>query len=281
MRHIHSNIPLALGDLINIKGFLEPVKNQFDFIKLTFHKSLLEEGVKSNSQGWSEKRQLWEKYLNDVGRLFFSESPYVLNNGEHQFRDTGNFVKEFNIQPVKPELGHLLCVGEPLDIKEGYIVITTKVREISKGNFYPLSINLWSTLAELSKKYKIVILGEREVEMRKEYEASNNSIFGIYEQIVSNVPSERVLDLTVPALGETVSNLAKIQQDCLIMKQARFVITLGIGGNFCMATAVSDMVIGFRADSHWLADTVFNREYPNAIVTKDWSYFINNMKKYL
>ena len=281
MLQINSNIPLALGDLINIKAFIDPVKNQYSSIKLTFHRSLLEEGVKSNIDGWLEKKQLWEKYLSDIGQLFFSESPYILDSGQHRFRDTMGIMQDFKIQPIKPELSHLLCKGTSLNLGKEYIVITTKVREMSRSTFYPLSINLWKTLNKLSEKYKIVILGERQVEMRREYKVLKDTVFSIYEQIISNIPNDRILDLTLPALGESVSSLSQIQQDCLIMNQAKLVITLGIGGNFVMSTAVSNMAIGFRNDNHSLAERVFNREYPNAIITKDWNRFIRALEAYL
>lgn len=280
MKLIYSNIPLALGDLINIKAFLDPVKDQYGFIRLTFHRRLLEEGVKANPNGWEEKRQQWETYLHDIGHLFFSEAPYILDDGQHQFRDTVNLIKEFGIQPRKPELAHLLCKGVPLNLGEEYVVITTKVREVSRNSFLPLSIDLWRALNKLAKKYKIVILGERRVEMRREYQVLNGTVFGIYEQIISNIPNDRIVDLTVPALGETVSNLSQIQQDCLVMNQAKCVITLGIGGNFVMSTAVAGMSIGWRTDNHWLAESVFNREYPNAIITKSWAHFIRVLESY-
>jgi len=118
--------------------------------------------------------------------------------------------------------------------------------------------------------------------MRKEYDVHQGSIFGIYEQIIANLPPDRVLNLTVPALGETVADLSAIQQDCLIMKEAKFVITIGVGGNFCLAGSTASMLIGFRADTLHFTDLIFqNREYPNAIVTKNWSHFISVLERYL
>jgi len=281
MKILKANIPLALGDLINIKTYLDDVKNQYNQINLTFHRALLEIGVNTGEPDWPIKKQKWEKYLFDVGRLFFSEAPYSIDKGQYPFLDTQSLVRRYGLQPKKPELSNLLCMGYSLNLGEEYIVITTKVREVPRKMFYPLSISLWKVLNSLSKKYKIVILGERKVEMRKEYIQFSDCIFGLYDNIISNIPSDRIIDLTVPSLGETVSDLTKIQQDALIMKEAKFVITLGNGGNFCMATAVSNMVVGFRADNHWMADAVFNKEYKNAIVTKHWAYFIQVLERYV
>lgn len=280
MEVIESNIPLALGDLINIKACCDAT-NKYDQIKITFHKSLLDTSVSTGMFDWSEKKIKWDKYLADIGKLFFSDPPYILNRSQYSFRDTSDFIKTFGLTPKKPELSSLLCKGIPLNIGEEYIVITTKIREISKKHFYPLSIQLWRVLQKLSKRYKIVILGEQLVETRKEYIGTQDIIFSIYEQIITNIPGDRIIDLTIPVLGENVSSLTQIQQDCLIMNQAKLVITLGIGGNFCMATAAASMLIGFRADQHWMADAVFNQQYSNAIVSKDWSYFIGLLERYL
>ena len=275
-------IPTSLGEIINIKYHLDLVKNRYDQIRLSFHTQLWKEGLHTEAPDWLEKKVLWTKYLNDLGKLFFSEHPYVLEPVSRKFAgDAGHVVKLLKLTPQKAEMAHLLCKGQSLNLGEEYIVITTKIRYLEKSIFYPKSIEFWRVLRKLSARYKIVILGERVVEMRKEYLSSQNSIFGIYDQIISNVPVERIIDLTVPALGETVSDLKQIQQDCLIMNEAKIVINFGVGGNSCMATSVAKMTIGFRSDPLQFADIVFGREYPNCIITKDWSHFIRTLERYL
>src|SRR5208282_2230500 len=285
MKSLSARIPTYLGNLITIKGHLDQIKNQYDRINLSFDTNLWKNYLQTHEAGWSEKEAKWYEYLSDIEKLFFSEPPYILSKVRHPtYPDLNIMFKTFNIKPSKIDLGHLLCQGQSLDIDGEYIVITTKIRHIDKSIFYPKSIELWSILKQLSEKYKIVILGEREVEKRKEYEWAGlkNGIFGIYEQIISNIPENRVHNLTVQSLGNTPSNIRQVQQDCLIMKEAKFVITLGIGGNFCMSTAVANMAIGWRQDDMWITDMTFNeKEYPNAIITKDWNYFINVLKRYI
>jgi hypothetical protein len=280
MKTLALSIPTSLGEIINIKGHLDCVKDQYSQIKISFNKGLWKAGLHMEAPDWKQKEALWNKYLDDIGKLFFSESPYSVDNFSHQFLITDGVVAKIGIPPRKVELGHLLCKGEPLNIGP-YIVMTTKIRHVEKKDFMPLSIQLWKVLRELSSKYKIVILGEREVEMRREYDMFKSNIFGLYDQIIANLPPDRIVDLTVPALGETVADLSKIQQDCLVMRDAQFVITIGIGGNSCMAAAVSKMNIGYRTDRTVFTDQIFNREYPNAIVTKNWNYFIEVLKRYL
>jgi hypothetical protein len=41
------------------------------------------------------------------------------------------------------------------------------------------------------------------------------------------------------------------------------------------------MAIGFRGDNNPFADAIFNREYSNAIISKDWNRFIAAIKVYV
>lgn len=273
-------IPTSLGEIINFKFYLDSVKHRYSQIKLGFHLPLLHQGLHTDAPDWLDKKLLWDKYLRDLGQLFFSQPPYALAlNTLAFYGDINRLVKDIKLEPTIPRLPQILPKGESLNIGE-YIVITTKAREIDPKVFFPRSGKLWNILRKLSEKYKIVILGERTVEMRKEYKNSNR-IFGLYEQIVVNIPPDRILDLTVPALGETVSDLKNIRQDCLIMKEAKFTITIGIGGNCCMSTASSNMAIGFRTDNDMLANLTYGKDYPYAMITKDWDRFIRTMENYL
>jgi hypothetical protein len=271
-------IPTSLGEILTIKFYLDQVKHQYSKIILSFHKQLWDVAVHTEAPGWKEKEILWSKFLDQLGELFFSEPPYVLEPISTKYGGNVEHILEAcHLTPKKIEMGHLLCKGTSLNIGE-YLVLTTKVREADRHIFAPLSIQFWHTLRNLSAKYKIVILGERQVEMRKEYGNDKNVVYSIYEDAICNLPKDRIVDLTVPALSETVTDLAKLQQDCLIMKEAKCVITVGIGGNFTLATAVSNLAVGFRTDKNVYGDVVFNRDYPNAIITKDWNRFIEVLK---
>lgn len=279
-------IPTSLGEIINFKQHLDSVKDGYDQIKLGFATGLWDDGLHTESPDWAEKKVLWEKYLFDIGQLFFSEPPYVLEKPNKWGGSIESLIERYSITPQKCEMAHLLCKGTPLNLGEDYVVVTTKVRGINPNFFQQKSSELWNTLRQLSQRNRIVILGERKVEIRKEYEANYNSgreslPFGLYDDIIANVPANRITDLTVPSLGETVSDLSQVQQDCLIMNQAKCVICVGIGGNSCLANAVSNMSVGFRMDNISFGDAVFTREYPNCIVTKNWPYFIHVIQRYL
>ena len=80
---------------------------------------------------------------------------------------------------------------------------------LSKHVFYPRLLNYGKYIKKLSNKYKIVILGERAVEMRKEYESSKSNVFGLYEQIIANIPTDRIIDLTVPSFRRNCSRFKR------------------------------------------------------------------------
>jgi hypothetical protein len=220
-----------------------------------------------------------------MGNLLFSQPPYVFDNNikcKHIDLDgIAKIITGLNIIPNNPNIENI-CVGSSLNLNEEYIVITTKIRHISKKLLFPLLPQLWVVLREVAKKYKIVILGERFVERSKEYSVSGNveSTFGIYEQIISNLPGDRLVDLTVPCLGITAPDITKIKQDCLIMKEAKYSVILGIGGNLWLSL-VSGKTIGFRFDNlgifTTITDLINNPNFDKAFVTKDWKIFLNKL----
>jgi hypothetical protein len=269
-------IPLSLGEIINFKYHLDLVRKSYQQITFSFHRSLMQTHLNVNAQ----QEQSQNKYLDDIGTLFFSETPYKIEPSSTKFfGDMNALTRTINVPPQKADLRQYLCKGNSLGI-DPYIVITTKVRELDRAIFFPLSSQLWGTLQSLSQKYKIVVLGEREVEMRKEYMSwTTNNIYGLYEQIISNIPADRIIDLTVPSLGNTASDLSKIQQDCLIMNQAKATITIGIGGNSGLSTASSNLAIGYRNDNNYIAERIYKAESARVCITRDWNRFISKLNE--
>ncbi len=285
-RTVSALIPIHLGELIVAKSHLDTVKDQFEKISLCFDHDTWARYFDIEKDDWAQHKIQWDQYMSDIGKLFFSELPYVItiDRADHILYHTCNqLVAEQNISPMKPELGHLLCQGNPLNLGEEYIVVTTKARSVDMNRFKSLAHLFASEIKTLSQKYKIVILGEKVVELRKEYrfDEHQNRIFSIYDTLINTLPQNRLLDLTVPSLGNTAYNLKSIQQDCLIMRDAKFVVTFGCGGNYMMSLAASSMAIGYREDNFGWSNALFEgKEYTNAFITKNWSQFIKKIKEY-
>lgn len=271
MKKLEMELCAGIGDNLVIRICFDSVKENFDQIRISHSKQVI--------NFYRNGDPKYFKFLNDLGKALFSEPPFIFDNGRYPSIQPELIIMEHASHPKKPNLDTVLCKGESLKLDDEYIVVTTKARCLKKKTFYPLSIQLWSTLRELSKKYKIVVMGERTVEISKEYKDHTSNIFGIYEQIISNIPPDRIVDLTVPALGITVPDFNKIQQDCLIMKEAKVVITLGIGGNFWLSAAVAN-TLGFRDDFDKVTDLITNPDYPTVFTTRDWSQFMEQLEKY-
>jgi|ERR1700678_1721766 hypothetical protein len=281
MKILETNVCIGLGDLICMKGQTDPFKNRFDEIRITYDPGVIREFKNGDMQ--------YMRFLDDIGELFFSERPYVLYKNApgrkidwSKIKGQQGLCREYGLPLVKPNLKYLLCKGKLLNLSEEYIVITTKHRTFPRQHWMEISPRFWEIMRKLAKKYRIVILGEKQVEISREYRGhGSDNVYGIYQDIIKNLPPDRVLDLTVPALGITAPNLQNIQQDCLIMSEAAFVVITGIGGAFCMATAVAN-TIGYRVDDDGLANELYNdREYDDAFITRNFDAFIKKLENYL
>ncbi len=276
MNQLSITVPIGLGDLIYLRAMLDEVKHNFSQIKIKFHKEIIK------SYGFDPE---YSKFLDDIGQLLFSEIPYMITEEEGiPFYGLVTICNDHHIRAVKPRLANILCKGTPLDINDEYIVMITKVRYLNRNHLDERVRSFWQVMNELSQKYKIVVLGERVVEPMRDYIGHNSNgtevIYSIYNSIIEHIPNDRIIDLTIPALGITSPQLTQIQQDCLIMNKAKLIVTLGVGGGFCMATAVGN-VVGYRIDQDPIADIVFPQEYDDARVTKDWGRFISLLQGYL
>jgi hypothetical protein len=263
-------VPVGIGDFIILRTILDKVRHKYDHIFIKSCRMLLS----------LEFQNEHNKFIDQITSCLFSEAPYqVTDILDCPYQDLPSICSNYGLNPEKPRLADELCYGEPLDISDEYIVMHTKTRYMRRSTLNDLGRDLWNVLQDLTKRYKLVVMGERSVEPRLEYTVHNNMsreevVFSTYDKIMANVPNERIIDLSVPALGITCPNFDKMRQDCLIMKQAKFVITLGVGGGFTLATAVAEKVIGYRQDSDHLANFIYNNEYPDAIITKNWQRFV-------
>jgi hypothetical protein len=264
-KQIGMDINVGIGDHLFLRIFMDGIKDQYDRIAITHSKPGMAFWHNNDAARWDFNLKL--------GHLVFSEPPYVLiPNARFPFYPNARIINELNKKPVKPNLD-CLCVGTSLNIGK-YVVLTTKVRHIAKHDFETAKAKLTPALQRLASKYMVVISGEREVQRTKEYEVEGNKflVHGLYDYFVSVLPMERTLDLSLPALGVTCSTMPKLQQDCLIMKEAEAVINFGIGGNLWISTCVANRTIGWHNDADTTMDLM--QGYPNYQVTRELDQFI-------
>jgi hypothetical protein len=272
LKQISTSICAGLGDNIIARMIFDTVKHQYSQIKISHDKSII--------RVWKENNHEHILFLKDIGNLLFSEIPFHYDSNQYPPIQTFDTIKKFS-PIIKPNFQHLLCRGTPLDTQEEYICITTKIRLIPKQKFLPVSIQLWSVLTQLANRYKIVIMGERNIEEFSIYRRSmsENITYSIYDQIISNVPANRIIDLTVPSLGVIAPKLSNVQQDGLILQRAKFAICFGNGGNLWHAVAAANKVIAYRDDDRdCIADALLNPNFSHVKMFKNWNEFIDELK---
>lgn len=267
-KQLSMDINVGIGDHLLLRMFLDGVKDQYERIAITHSKPGMQFWHNNDQKRWDFNLQL--------GKLVFNEPPYVLvPNAHFPFYPNDRIVNELNNKPVIPNLD-CLCLGTPLNIGR-YVVFTTKVRSIMKSDFDLAKNQITPALQRLSKNYTIVITGEREVQRTKEYDAACNKdlVYGLYDYFTSILPQDKILDLTIPALGVICSTLPQLQQDCLVMKEAEAVINFGVGGNLWLATCVAKRTIGWHKDPHLIMDVT--QGLPGYYMTRNLNQFIQSL----
>jgi hypothetical protein len=271
------NIALGIGDIIYYKAIFDSYKDIYNIVNFGLEMSLIE-AFRPN-----KKDEYLDFILKFIDLLYKDDNRYTIESpGKFPFSPINDLLFDLNriyhIPLQKPNYAKYLCKGESLNIGE-YIVINTKVRNFNNAKYRQIYNVFYKILNELSLKYKIVILGEKEIERNVEYScpANINNIFGLYRDIKNSISN--ITDLTVPALGITTPDIDKIQQDCLIMNEAKACITIGLGGGFCLSTAVGN-TIGLRDDDKDVVAEYFyeGKSYNDAIITKDTNKFFTELR---
>jgi hypothetical protein len=156
-----------------------------------------------------------------------------------------------------------------------YICVNTKIRDLHYNQFLNHLPNLKNALIQLSKKYKIILMGEKEVEQTIEYSKLKNLVYSMY----THIKDIDCIDLTVDKLGDTETNLEKLKYDASLMKNAICTINIGAGGNLSISSSVGKSInymqntVFFKHDFLHFKDNV----YKNCIVHKDFNLFIREL----
>lgn len=145
LKTFESQIPVSLGDNIMIRAALDAVKHEYSEIRISHYKHLIDREKVGNPA--------YYKFIKDLGRLLYSEPPFIFDDGNYTYRDQETILKEFSLTPQKPNLRKEFCEGTPLDIKSKYIVLTTKVRYLNKTHYKEIYNDFWQTINALSNKY--------------------------------------------------------------------------------------------------------------------------------
>jgi hypothetical protein len=222
---------MGIGDIIYSKGILDNVKNDYDKIYVSPSWSIVREYS-------PERFEEYSKFVNFLFQTFFSESPYEIVE-DPTFPAVSPVILG-GLPVVKPDIRKYFK-GEPPDRKP-YITLTTKVRGTSLDLYKEVLPDFITTLYFLSKKYDILLLGERSIGMHKEYQQHGPSqVFSLYDSIPKTVPN--LIDMTeYNELGFTAPSIPIFKRDCNLMAHAVCAVSVGGGGNFCIASALANTI---------------------------------------
>lgn len=239
----------GIGDVILTRNILDGVKHQYDKINITPNNRIIDQYKNGDKN--------FKNFIYSFMKIMFSDKPYSVkqNQAYPRFSCMDNIYQniiisdesKYSIKTYSKEL----CVGEPLQISD-YIVISTKVRGAPLLNDFNIFYRkqYLDALLRLCDKYKIVILGERDVLDNVEYRSIGpQRIYCIYNDLMQVLLNTgQVIDMTISGNEASIPTLKKLQQDCLIMNNAKNVISLGFGGNFILTLASAKAITSFVGD---------------------------------
>lgn len=261
---IHSIcVNMGVGDLILIKSMLDFTKDRFSKVKISLNTPLFD-SIRS--------KDYKNGFIKDYFEMLFTPPFYeITKNLKQQKREDSMLYSLDKIKTVLPQhLRDLMCDGTPLDIDEPYVTINTKIRCLDKSSYDGIKNDFFRILKDISTRYKIVILGEKKLPNWKEINVMFKDIYLMYDDIIKNISKERIVDLTF----ETVENgsVSNIKQDCLIMKNAKNNIFMGIAGNWCLCQSCGNSISYFK---------IYNDHQLEYTWTKSSTYITNDGGKYL
>jgi hypothetical protein len=227
--------PLGLGDIIMIHNILENEKHRFNRIHINPRWDI----INACKNGSVE----YKNFFTTLMSMLFTDSKYVLDDGE-AYEYTGPFILANTYNVTRPKLKEIFNYGKScLDYE--YIVVCTKVRALGFNEWAAVKTEFINILRRASKICKIVIVGEREIEMNSEYVALPDALkpYSIYNDLLGLLPDVEFVDMTVPKLGIIVPDIENIKRDCSVMSGSKATFVFGIGGIFWLAAGASSRMI--------------------------------------
>ena len=285
MNQLKLKLHPGIGDILLCRNHLDSIKHLYDEIYLSPSRSIVN-GFREMGDG------KYYDFCLSFMKSIFPDKPYKIIEDDTlpKFAPVDYAVCDLPI--TKDGLfkinnySFLLCKN-PSPIQCNYIVVNTKVRgtpTYSRYNSYYKNDFLKGILS-LSNNYKIVVMGERTPPKSPENKMIGpERVFCIYNDLIDIIPTSKIIDITLSGDDTAVPHLDNIYRDCSIMKEAKAVITLGIGGNFILSMSVSDNSINFMEDTLYCRfyDWMINHHQRNSvIITNKWSYFMDNLQKFI
>jgi len=264
---LNINTHVGIGDIFHFKQILDSIKFNYDKINISFDNQVIK-GCKND----------YDEYYQFISPLFdklFLEDPYLI----HDYVNVNSMSPvEFSMRErLKPEIPCLEKYFTLQKNKEDYIVVLTKIRGMHINVYYSLRNEYLNLLNSISKKNKIILMGEKIVGLNNEYKClgGSSAVYSIYDDLISNIDNYE--DLTIDELGITSPNFDNFIKDCELMNRAKNVISLSTGGNTSMAMSISS-IINYYGNSE--LEPFFNLmdKNENKFITNNLNIFFDKLK---
>jgi hypothetical protein len=222
-------INVGIGDIITAKSYL------LDYI----HKGVTKIIVQPSHRYLHLRGAGYGQFVDQFSRLVYHEPQFTIIPGDTQLESThwASLMKQ-GLKQHNVDLTTALPLERPVP-SVPYLCLNTKVRQYNYQRFLDIKQSFLKVLRKLCEHKVLVIMGERTVEQNIEYSIHGTDvIYSIYGHL-EDLPKDKVIDMTVPALGLTVPDLHALRQDCHIMAKSEGVINIGYGGNLALSGSVA------------------------------------------
>ena len=226
-KHKISNV--GIGDMVNFAVNIL-LKDEKEILVSIDEKSLLQ--YKKNPQEYKEFcHNFIQSLLPNI----------VIHFSDDQTFPAHHMCAKFTREAINPKISSYFKEIFNTNLSENtekstndFIVLSTKTRDLKREIFNASKMKLFQTLNSLGKK--IILVGEKEIEYNNEYlHHGKNVIYSLYDDAISLIEKDLLVDKTVPKLGLTTPDVNNIFADMRLSYSSYMTLSVGCGGFFCMS----------------------------------------------
>jgi len=269
---------LGIGDLLLCYSYIMQHYEEYDkfFILLDYNIITL---FRNDSNSIKEfTKRLTNKIFSDPKIEIIEYDPYQ-NYDDYVPHDLlDNIISNQNIFRLV-NMSHLIKNIEIKKYDKPYFILNTKIR-LENYNFYlSFKDEFLKIINELSKSYKLILMGERQMEINREYSADPPGLgaFLIYDDILNNIDKNNIIDLTRNELLHQ-NDINDFLKDCYLINKSSFSILLGRSGVSFIVSSFSDNVIGFR--TYDTCDIIKNNFISSKLIDDNGYFLTNDINKF-
>lgn len=228
---------IALGDLTFFCGEILSRHKKEDIININIDNSITK-WYRNDSDEYKNFCLKYIKFiLNDFNiKKFNSEK----NNTHNWYSNPAYISNMFVDKKVRSIIKEKLTSGTPKLDSSLSIVLFTKTRGLHKSIYDSFSKKYFEALNTLD--YNFILLGEKKVTYVGEYYNKNFEIYSLYDDYISNLPKEKIIDLTFDEFDPSKITIESVVSDLSLISNSKKMIMIGGGGFFCTSLFTDNLI---------------------------------------